>query len=469
MRNRLRKLIGRPVATGAAVVVVVGGAVAGVTLGLTGSSGGPGTTGTTTTTITTTANPRFRPGVCGGGRCTPSAIARYNLNVPDSDEIGCGADRCGSPATIDPAIFIERPKNLTAAPAPLLISYAGSVPGDPNWIAASAADAFVYVTLRPNHHCSRSCQYADPTTAVAPICPDCTGTVPNYQDCGASGHLSCDDIPWVQGVIRALERCSSATSTAGATVGDWVAAGDRLPAYGGSGALTGNGAPPCEHINQSEVFVEGGSRGGGMTLATACDTRTSGLVAAVTDVSDPLPGVASRTTPPNCPALLPFDSARCVSDCVAATPNTKLSMQLIWGDTDPNFPLDTSLCDRTNPANDCLGVGYPDTDALWTLGLITLATTVFGHPVFGCSTAPTSTATTGASGKVTVTTYATGCTDPHVAMQTIRVGSGQHLPDTWPFGHTSGIICSSDCTDRSGADGLVEPLAAWDFWTSYLP
>jgi poly(3-hydroxybutyrate) depolymerase len=314
------------------------------------------------------------------------------------------------------------------------------------------------------------CQYAATTSAAGLIGVGDSGPRPLYQDCGASGNLTCDDIPWVADVVRALESCTTATDRAGGAIGSWVARGDELPAYGGTPAVHGTGAPPCEHIDPREVFVEGGSRGGGMTLDAVCDTRTSGLFAAATVVSAVMisPGAAA-STPPNCPAMLPFDRSTCVADCVAATPNDRISLQFIWGDEDPNYPADTSYCDRTVSANDCPGVGFKAAHR-WVLGNIPLARDTFGHAVLGCGPAPSDTATTGASGKITVTTYADGCHTPGVATQTIRVGSGGHMPETWPYGATSGITCTSDCVDYNGtgADGLVEPLAAWSFWTTYF-
>jgi hypothetical protein len=398
---------------------------------------------------------------------------RYNLNVPDSDRTGCGSARCGNPASVDPSIFIERPRNLSSTPTPLVVAFSGSVTRDPNWIAASASDAFVYVSIPTDHHCDggSGCQYAAATTADRLIGVGDAGARPLFQDCGAARNLTCDDAPWVAAVVRALERCTSTTAAPGGKIGAWVARGASIPAYGDSPEAPGNGAPPCEHINPREVFVEGGSRGGGMALNTVCDSRTTRLFAGVTVVSDVMisPGT-TQSTPPNCPALLPFDRSTCIIDCVSTTPNADTSLQFIWGDEDPNFPSDPSLCDRTVAANDCAGVGWA-AQLHWVFGTIALATTVLGEPALGCSTTPSSTATAGTSGKITVTTYHTGCANPNAATQTIRVGSGAHMPDTWPYGTLSGIVCASGCTDydNTGADGLVEPAAAWSFWTTYFP
>jgi hypothetical protein len=180
------------------------------------------------------------------------------------------------------------------------------------------------------------------------------------------------------------------------------------------------------------------------------------------------PGATARTLP-NCPALIPFDRATCIVDCVAASPNAHVSLQFIWGDEDPNHPRDTSLCDRTVSANDCAGVGYA-APGRWVFGDIKLATSVLGKPALGCSTSPARRFVTGTRGLITVTTYA-GCTDPNVATQTVRVSGGGHLPDTWPYGRTVGIICASRCVNHhdTNADGLVEPLAAWSFWAAHVP
>jgi hypothetical protein len=428
----------------------------------------------------------FSPGVCTGGKCGVAAVKRYNLNVSDSGTTAYCKPNCvagnaaatNTPKTIAPAIFISRPTNLsTSTPAPLLVAFSGSVGGDPNWLQAAADDGFVVVQIPTTHNCSggSGCQYAYVDTIRVPT------TAAAYQSCGTGGNAPCDDVPWVTEVISALESCATATGSVGGSVGTWVS---------GTGY---NGAPPCQNINPKEVFAEGGSRGGGMTLATVCDTRTSNLIAAATDISDIMIGESTHL--PNCPALLPYDPSTCVGDCVSATPNTKLSLQFIWGDEDPNFPPSTNgtanppdgYCDRTVPSNDCLGVGYCDSTTpgacnspgqMEAWGLIQLATTALGHAL-GCSATPSSNITAGLTGKIDVTTY-DACTNAGAATQTVHVTGGFHMPDTWSastgFGTTtSGIACESGCTDSTvqngtlPSDGLVEPFASWNFWTTHLP
>ncbi len=437
------------------------------------------TTPTTTTTGPVSGGSALTPGQCGPDGCRPAAVTRYNLNVPDSDATGCGVDSCGSPATVAPPIFISRPAGLlTSSPAPLVIAFDGSIGGDPQWRAAAATDKFVYVSLRSSHDCQgpSGCEYAAVSTArdklgVGVDCSTYPGqrcVRPFFQSCGRAGNVSCDDIPWVRGVITALEKCTMSTSAYGHTVGDWVAGGDAVPSYANDPRSTSNGAPPCQKINPKEVFVEGGSRGGGMALDTACDTRTSTILAGAVDLSDTMVSSdPSGATLPNCPALLGVNHTTCVADCVSAPRNTKLLMQFVWGDEDPNFPVSPSICDRTVSANDCAGVGYRN-PAARSWGNIQLATTVFGAAL-GCATSPSSVQTgLGQTGKIEVATYAGGCHRPGAATQTIRVMQGAHMPDTWPFGQTRGIACVTDCNDLNNSDGLVGPIAAWAFWSRYF-
>jgi len=446
-------------------LLVLVGAGAGIYLALAGGGGRGGPARTTATATGPSTAARFQRGRCVPGGCVAMAVRRYNLNVPDADPSGCGSTAaCGPPATVAPDVYLSRPRGLADAPAPLLIAFSSTVPHDPNWLAASAsgpAGPYVYASIPPEHGCARVCSYAHPTVTAPGM-----GELPNA--CGASGTLTCDDIPLVAGLIRALEGCDARTAAAGGPVGTWVAAGRPVPAYGEHArALRGNGAPPCQHIDPREVFVEGGSKGGVMALDVACDTRTTRAVAGISDASERVlsPG-ESAATPPNCPGLLAATSA-CVTDCAAASANTAISLQWIWGSADP-AAVAARYCDATNPAVDCLGNGYA-AGAHWSFGDVQLASTALGGPGLGCATTPAGALTTGAGGRIAVTTY-TGCTTPGAATQTVDVYGGGHLPDTWPTDRwPAGIACTRGCHERNASSGLVVPLAAWRFWLAHDP
>jgi hypothetical protein len=389
---------------------------------------------------------RFVPGACGSGGCTASTVHGFNINVPDASAPPIGRatgepTSCPQSGTLPAGCVtrnfqIYRPNNLLASPKPpLVIAFAGSVGGNPQWFADADKRGYVMAMIFNVHlinGVAGSQQYAFPTVAARQL--------NNEMNCGVGGTYDCDDIPQVQYILNALN-CAYVS--------------------GGSASL-------CQGYNTSEVFVEGGSKGGLSTMAVACDTRTSTKIAAATVVSDPLDSTGGTASiPPNCPAMF-APGSNCFTDCIAVAPNKKLSLQWIWGSADPNFPVGNNGC-TVSAANDCLGKGYLNGASRWTFGLNQEATSLFGG-LFGCSQTPASTTTTGWTGKITTKTYV-GCANPGVATQTIDIYSGVHLPDTWPCASPAGNICAnnSGSTQLNNSDGLSEPLAAWSFWTAHYP
>ena len=177
---------------------------------------------------------------------------------------------------------IYRPNNLLTNPKPpLLIAYSGSVGNNPQWYADAVSRGYVVAIIfnvHDNGAPTNNLQYAFPTTAFAP---------PNiFKDCGVNGASYCDDIPQALYILNALN-CPY---------------------------VSGGSASVCQGYNTSEVFVEGGSKGGLATMAMACDTRTGPKIAGASIISNSLgsPG-ATASTLPNCPAMLG------VGDPVSAT------------------------------------------------------------------------------------------------------------------------------------------------------
>ncbi|HSX47807.1 MAG TPA: hypothetical protein VLF63_03460 [Patescibacteria group bacterium] len=383
-----------------------------------------------------TGTSKFIPGTCGSGGCTASSVHGFNIIVPDASytpysSASGGPTSCTAvgPGCVTRNFQIYRPNNLLTNPAPpLLISFAGSIGTNAQWYASAIAKGYVVVLIFNVHNTGTptNLQYAFPTTNFRPLTPE--------QNCGVNGTSDCDDIPQVVAVLNALN-CPYVS--------------------GGSTSL-------CQGYNTKEVFTEGGSKGGGATTAVACDTRTSSRIAGISDISNNLGSVgASSATPPNCPAMFPPTSS-CFNDCISVAPNKNISLQFISGSADPG--VSSTSC-TVSAANDCIGNGFLNNAGLWTFGTKQMASLLFGS-AFGCSQTPATT-TTGLTGKIATRTYS-NCTNANVAMQSIDVYNGLHMPDTWPCNSPTGSVCASG-TDYSQADGLSEPLAAWSFWTKYYP
>ena len=471
--RRPRRPAANPLAYLLACLVLAGAAVAVYYVARpSGPAAGPTQTGTTGTTSSAPAR-AFVFGRCAGGGCAPAAVKRYNLNVFDSDSVGCRSrGACGTPAVVAPDVYISRPQGLGDAPAPLPDRVLRLGPRRSELARGLRARSGRALRIRrdpPEHECAHICVYAHPAVDVAGGEPDGAGGIaPHLHDCGAAHSLICDDAPLVAGVIDALERCTTRTSSAGGAVGAWVAAGDPVPPYGQHPqALPGNGAPLASTSTARGVRrgrQQGRHRGARGRLRHAHERarrrrhrrqRARRLARPDRGDAPELPGAARHR-------------ASLRDRCVARPANTRISLQWIWGSADP-AAVDPQYCAASNAAADCLGVGYA-AGRHWAFGDIQLASTVIGERGLGCAPTPVGAASTGAAGRIRVTTYA-HCTNPRVATQTVDVYGGQHLPDTWPTNQwpARGITCTSACRERNGSDGLVEPLAAWSFSDRIFP
>jgi poly(3-hydroxybutyrate) depolymerase len=358
----------------------------------------------------------FVAGVCRPSACIASTYRGYTVPAVDGSPAPYGSNsspqsRCSHGAYAC-SFQIERPHNLSkASRVPAVIAASGTVSGDPQWIAASATDKFVLVRIPTE---SWTGTYSTPTTDHAPGL--------DSQTCGSTGTSQCDDIPFLQAILNAIE-CA--------------------------------GSPPCENVNPSEVYMEGASKGATITTAAMCDTRTSRRLAGISAVSSTMTSpdpTNSQSVFPNCPALLGVGSL-CVADCVAGPINHSISMQWIYGTDDPNTGGPQGSC---QPASEnCLGRGfYNRLKPYWHFAVPQLATIVYGAGTLGCPTRPASTTTTGNTGKIITSTY-TPCSMASVpagtATQTVEVIGAQHLPEG----------------TANGGDGISTPAASWSFWTTY--
>lgn len=374
------------------------------------------TTGSTQSSSSAQPAPSFVAGVCRPTACVPTRYVGAMVRAPDGSAPPYGsnrspASRCShGPSACD--FQIERPRNLSRATGvPAVIAASGTVSGDPQWIAASATDGFVLVTIPAEPW---SGEYMLPTRSPR----SGAGT----QDCGTDGSSQCDDIPFLQAILNAIE-CS--------------------------------GSPPCQNVNPREVYIEGGSKGAAMAMAAVCDTRTarrfSGMSAVSNTLTSPDPS-NNQSALPNCPALSGV-GPRCVADCVARPINRDISLQWIYGTDDPNFGGPQTSC--TPISSNCLGKGfYNPSKPYWHFSVPQLATTVYGKGALGCPTTPAKTTISGSGAKITTKTY-TPCSlasaPSRTATQTIEIAGAQHLPEG----------------SANGGDGISTPEAAWSFWTTY--
>ena len=395
----------------------------------TGAGGGssPGsttsrtTTSQTTTTGTTTTTSRGGGGGGGGGGgssatcspspCTQGTAVSHTITVADSD----GADAKNATMTYK----IERPNGLTNSssnPAPLLVVFADQASDDSNFQALSATDRYVLLYIPQSH----GGQYGDPVVSPTP-------STQAPKTCGVSGTNNCDDIPWLQAVLQHTV-CS--------------------------------GGSPCENIDPNKVYAAGASKGGLMTMAAVCDTRTSSYFHAAWVVSWLLtsPTVNSQTAAANCPAILGTSmpwSGGSWGGPAGLGANTNISIGFEGGDAD-------GLACTAGLPSTCFDTGGYDSSSRWWWSVWQLAgaggppspgTSAGSGVMFGtrlgCSGNPSTNTIYGAGNLLHKTIY-TGCAHSNRATEALMVHTGGHA---W-----AGL---------DGKGGLDSAAEAWNFFTSY--
>ena len=347
----------------------------------------------------------FVAGVCDPQPCSAGTDSSYTISTTDASPRPFGT--AASPATVPTTININRPRNLsTSSPAPAVIVTCTPVSDAADWQAYAAVAGYVFVKYNSivGPGMNLGCDYQAPAAAwkVAP------SARAQLHDCGTQRRDWCDGIPGLVSTIHAIE-C--------------------------------RGAPPCENVDPSEVYVVGSSEAALFTEGAMCDTRSSRLIAGVQVLSDLLVSPARRNgarppspanaLPPNCPALLGV-GRHCHSDCVPVKPNRKLAIQWVWGSADAAFSGPATSCERTA---DCVGTGlyfkaFPD---YWYWGDIALASGLIGHDALRCSRTPSSVVHGGYGGQVTTTTY-TGCADPGAPCRLCRSTAAAIFPTPGPSG-----------------------------------
>ena len=347
--------------------------------------------------------------VCSPSPCTAGSVVPQTISVYDSDGAG--------KRLVSRTYYLDRPNNLTNSTrnlAPLLVVFGGHYGTDPDtaeFHTLAASERFVVVTIEPVH----SGQYATPTTDPTPT------RAAFLKNCGQDGSTMCDDNPLVKAVL------------------------DKIDCIG---------APPCENIDPTKVYMTGGSRGGLMTMTTACDTHTSHYFTAAVVVSMYLYSAdtsGSQTVPPYCPAMLGTSNG--FGGASGLAPNSNMAMAWFYGDND------SLACVNPSPQN-CLDVGST-VGGRWRWGGPQNAgdsnppspstragsNAMFGHHALGCSGGASTTTTIGTA-PATEKIY-TGCTNPKRATETIVVHGGGH---SWP-----GIQVG----------GFDPHIAAWTFFSNY--
>jgi hypothetical protein len=197
-----------------------------------------------------------------------------------------------------------------------------------------------------------------------------------------------------------------------------------------------SGAPPCENIDPTKVFVAGSSKGGTMAMGLMCDPRTSRRFSGYASMSIPMISPSTADDPqalPRCRAVL------------GPHPNHDLSVQWLFGDRDPVWQ------GRCRARFDCLERGFTDVRNRWDFGLAELAgDQAFGQRVFGaalgCSPTPVVTQDTP---HLIRKVYA-GCSAPGRATSYFKVVGGGHGEP-----------------GMRGIDGFDANLEAWNFWISH--